>query len=432
MKRVALVLAILVVATLLIWMLGGRSPVRQTAEASAAAPPAVAVTAYTVRASKVPLTVALSGTVRSARTAVLSTRLSGLITTLDVVEGSRVAAGQVIATVDVSSVEAQSAQAAANVALAEAAAREADAGTARWSQAIASADARRQEMQAQLREAGAALRQAEIDQKRARYMLAHDAVPKSDLDRADTAVAMARARVASAQAGVRGAEAERGQAQASLAQSRLTVSKARTGIEVARTAIAIPETDMPYGTLRAPFTGAVTKKMADAGEVTTPGRPLVQIEDTRNLHLDLVVPEEELQSIKAGQRLEVRFDSRGKTVKGHVSEIIPSADPASRTFIAKIELPSGADVLPGVYGRVRLPHGERTALRVPVSAVLVRGQIENVFVIEGEIARLRPVRTRPIDGRFVEIVSGLAEGDRVVTDAHGVEDGTAVKAQRND
>ena len=96
-------------------------------------------------------------------------------------------------------------------------------------------------------------------------------------------------------------------------------------------------------------------------------------------------------------------------------EIVPAADPASRTFTVKIDLPAGAQIRTGLFGRARFPRGERQAILVPQAALLHRGQLDALYVVgKDEIASLRYVTLGRPSGDEIEVLSGLSSGERVV------------------
>ncbi|HEU0011459.1 MAG TPA: efflux RND transporter periplasmic adaptor subunit, partial [Verrucomicrobiae bacterium] len=117
-------------------------------------------------------------------------------------------------------------------------------------------------------------------------------------------------------------------------------------------------------------------------------------------------------------------------IAGVVSEIAPVADPASRTFNVKLDLPANAGLRAGQFARVTIPVGETRALRLPLSAVVQRGQMELVFVAENRHAQLRLVKTGKRIGNAVELVSGVTVGEQVVVEgASRLRDGQPIEAK---
>ncbi len=189
-------------------------------------------------------------------------------------------------------------------------------------------------------------------------------------------------------------------------------------------------TMLQYTEITAPFDGVVTRKLAEVGDLATPGKPLFEMENSSLLRFECEVPEALVDRITMGSVLRVSVDAAGSVHEGTVSEIAPSASAGSRTFLVKLDLPPGKKLRAGQFGRARVPVIERPAIMVPQDAVVRRGQVESVFVVDEGRARLRLVRTgRTIDGA-VEILSGLSGGERVVTvEAALLTDGLMVEAQ---
>ena len=190
-------------------------------------------------------------------------------------------------------------------------------------------------------------------------------------------------------------------------------SKAR----VARAAVTEAETMLGYAKVTAPFEGVISRKLADVGDLATPGKPLVEMEDPAALRLEAAVPESIIDRIALGSKLGVRIGAN--ELEGVVREISPTADPNSRTLLVKLDLPATPGLRTGQFGRVAVPVAETSVLRVPASAVIRRGQMELVFIRDGNVARLRIVKTgKPIAGE-IEIVSGVNAGEQIITEKAG-------------
>lgn len=199
---------------------------------------------------------------------------------------------------------------------------------------------------------------------------------------------------------------------------------------VAEAAVAEAETMLDYAEVCAPFDGVVTRKLADVGDLASPGRPLVELEDPKSLRLEADVPEAFIGGMQAGAKLPVRVSAVNLDLEGVVAEIAPAADPNSRTFRVKLDLPDAPGLKPGLFGRVAVPVGQTRAPRVPVSALVQRGQMEMVFVVADGRAQMRLVKSGKRFGEEVELVSGVRPGERVVVEgAAALVDGQRVDAQ---
>lgn len=190
------------------------------------------------------------------------------------------------------------------------------------------------------------------------------------------------------------------------------------------------ETMMSYINVTAPFAGVVARRLADPGDFASPGRPLLSLESPESLRFEADVPEALIDSVKSGSEVEVRIPSLGRSVYGVVAEIAPTADPNSRTFPVRINLPKVSGLKTGKFGRAAIPVGEQATIRVPEEAVVLRGQMEMVFVRDGERVSLRLVRTgKSLDGER-EILSGLLPGEEVaVKGASRLVDGQPIAAR---
>ena len=190
------------------------------------------------------------------------------------------------------------------------------------------------------------------------------------------------------------------------------------------------EEQLAYYTIRAPFDGVVTKKWADVGDFATPGKPLIAIEDPSALQLEADVPEAIASHIQHDLRLTARVDGVSGELTGTVSEIAPAADSISRTFRVKVDFSDQPGLSSGQFARLLVPVGESNSLRVPVSAVVQRGQLEIVFAVANQHAQLHLVKTGKPFGDETEILSGLHAGGAVVVEgATQLTDGQTVEAK---
>ena len=214
---------------------------------------------------------------------------------------------------------------------------------------------------------------------------------------------------------------------ASRTVSREAFDQARARLEGARAAAAQAEAAVGYRQVRAPIDGMVRTRLAEAGEVTAPGRPLFELEDETLLRLEAFIPESLSSAVAVGDSVTVRIDAADAALSATLAEITPAADPVSRTFLAKFDLPPTSGVLSGQFGRALIPAGTEAATRVPAAAVRRRGQIESVFVVADGRAVLRLVRTgRTADGH-TDILAGIEPGETVVVEGAGdLVDGRAV------
>lgn len=183
-----------------------------------------------------------------------------------------------------------------------------------------------------------------------------------------------------------------------------------------RQQVARIEVQLTYTQIKAASPGVVADRFADPGDLAVPGRPLLAVQDTRELELHASVPESQAMHIGVGQKLPVRIDAANLAGVGTVREVVPLAQQASRSVLAKVSLPAdlSAPVYAGMFGRITLPVGQSSRLLIPQPAVKHVGQLElvDVAAADGTLER-RFVRTgRAFDDR-IEVLSGLNEGERV-------------------
>jgi RND family efflux transporter MFP subunit len=200
------------------------------------------------------------------------------------------------------------------------------------------------------------------------------------------------------------------------AVSRADYETAESRYRVARGVVAEARAMMGYVEIIAPFDGVVTRKWVDVGDQAAPGKPLVDIEDPSKLQLEADVPEALVGRIKQDARMTIRVGQRPGDLAGTMAEIAPIADSASRTFRVKLDLPACPGLMSGQFARLIVPIGENPSMRVPASAVVRRGQMEILFVVENQHARLHLVKTGRRVNDETEILSGLDSGDSVVVD----------------
>ncbi len=350
--------AVLFLITLSLVASGGLSGCSNEHRTQAAAPEtATSVSVIVVQKTTVPDWLEAIGTVRAAQTSQIASQIMGNIVEIRAHEGDRVGSGQILASIDDSQPRAAVEQATAAVTAAEKEVSAADS-----SFALAEATLKRYQ---QLYEKKSVSPQ-EFDEIRARYQ---------------------------------SAEARREMARAGQAQAVAMLTQARTSFG--------------YTRIRAPFAGVVTEKKAEAGTLASPGMSLFVVEDTRSYRLEAAVDESDIRLVGVGQTVPVLL---GNTeLSGKVAQIVPAADPASRSFLVKIELRADARLRSGLFGRARLSRGERSALLIPQTAMVERGQLQGVYVVDANgRAGLRYVTLGKTAGQQVELLSGLQDGETVV------------------
>jgi RND family efflux transporter MFP subunit len=187
------------------------------------------------------------------------------------------------------------------------------------------------------------------------------------------------------------------------------LAAAQAGLESAREGVA-------YMELRAPYDGIVTAKRAQSGEAVAPGTPLMTVASFGALRVVADVPQSVATRVRSVARASVYLD--GERIESGEVAVYPSADPGSSTFRARVELPANVrGASPGVYAKVGFTTGEAQRTLVPRSAVVERSELRAVYVVtpDGRVG-LRQVRLGHAVGDQVEVIAGLARGERVATD----------------
>jgi RND family efflux transporter MFP subunit len=177
----------------------------------------------------------------------------------------------------------------------------------------------------------------------------------------------------------------------------------------------------------------VTEKRVEAGDTAAPGMPLFVVEDTSKMKVEASVAESSLAGLAVGRPVEVIVDSLGGDARpGVLSEILPAADPRSRTFTVRVVLenPDGA-MRSGMFARLVIEKGTRNALAVPGTALVRRGPLTGLFVAdEAGVARLRWVTAGTAREGKVEILTGLKAGERfVASPPASLEDGGRIEVK---
>lgn len=329
-----------------------------------------------------------SGTVRSATTSVLSAKVVGSVKRLLAREGDHVRAGQLLIEIDDRDMAAQ-------LGMANASVREANDALAAAQAGLVGAEANR--------------KFADATYERFKALLEKNAVSRQEFDEV---------------------EAKRAGAVAEADRAARMVESIRAKTDQARAGAAGAQAGYSYTRIVAPFDGIVSARFIDAGSMAAPGMPLMSIEQTNLYRLETTVDESQVGRVKKNDRARVHIDALGRDIDGVVSEVVPSSDAMSRSYVVRIDLPRGTDVRSGLFGTAYLPAGKRTAITVPQNALVRQGQLTGVYVVGSDaIARLRLVTVGKPVGNRIEILSGVSEGERIVAGSDPkLADGVKVSA----
>ena len=178
-------------------------------------------------------------------------------------------------------------------------------------------------------------------------------------------------------------------------------------------ALSRAEIDRSQTVLTAPFDAVVVERLASPGDLAGPGRPLVRIASLSGRRVEAAPAEQDAAALAPGDPIEVVVGER--ILAGRVAEIVGAVDPATRRRTVRVDLPVDFEPPLGSFARVILPGASSSKLFVPAGAIVARGGLEIVWVVDrGGLAALRYVRSGPRRGETVEVLSGLEAGERVV------------------
>ena len=345
------------------------------------------------------------GAVRSKTISVLSSKVLGRIISIHVREGDRVKAGQLLVEIDDREMKAQLQKSQAGL-------KEAQYALDEIEKAIRAGEAEKKAADARL-----ALASSTLD--RFKNLFERRSVSSQEFDEVQTKNTAAKADADQASERLQALIAKKSQIIARIDQAKADTANAEAFLSHAR--------------ILSPIDGIVTTKPADIGQMAAPGTPLLSVEDEGHYRLEALVEESLIGRIRLGDPVSVSLDALSqKPMPGQVSEIVPALDPASRSYIIKIDLraPDSSTLFrSGLFGKARFNTGTKQVLTVPVQSVLERGQLTFVYVVDpAKIAHMRLIQTgKPYDDR-VEVLSGLSEGDQVIVEPlSAVKDGAAVE-----
>ena len=191
------------------------------------------------------------------------------------------------------------------------------------------------------------------------------------------------------------------------------------------------ETMLGYAVIRAPFDGLVARKFIEAGDLASPGVPLLEIEGADTFQVETGIPDSLASALKIGASADIAIASADLTFAARLAELSSAADTNAHTVTAKFTVPAGVAVRSGQFARVQVPGAPVRTLLAPTAAVSQIGQMECVFVAgEGNRAVLRLVKTGAMRGDRIEILSGIDDGERLVlTPPAGLHEGQTLEVQ---
>jgi multidrug resistance efflux pump len=350
--------------------------------------------------------VELTGSVVARHVAIVAAQQSGRVTSLGVREGDRVKAGDLLAVIDPSTymAGAQSASGSSQAAQDTFQAAHADVIAAGATLAIA-----RSAQQA----AAAAAQNAHAHALRMVALYGQGAVSREVRDNAVTADDQTRAALASATADI-------ARTSAVLAASQARAATAAGQAQAAHGQSQQAQVALEQTTIFAPFDGVVTKRWLDVGAYANPGSPVVTVESTDLVEIDLSVPEEDISAVAPGTRVQVIADALSvQPFAARVRALVPSASPNAHQFTAKLDVQPIPNLLPGMFVRTKVPARIVTGVAVPARSVITLAGQPGVYIVTNGQAAFAPVTVEATDGTM-SIVTGVPAGVRIAIDSAGV------------
>ena len=364
----------------------GSEPARRAAQPQT---PPVAVQVAAVDTQDWPTSYEATGTVRARTTATISSKIMGYVQQVSAQAGDHVREGQTLITLDARDLD---------VSL-----RRAEAGRAEVESAIP-------ELENATAAAKANLDLAQTTFKRMEELAAKKSISNQELDEAS-------ARLKAAQANYDMIRSRRAQINSKMASVEQEIRAAQIMRDYAR--------------LTAPFSGVVITRTVEPGNLASPGTPLLTLEQDGRYRLEASVDESRLASVRVGQAVEAAIEATGRKMNARVSEIVPAVDSPSRTYIVKLDLPATPNLRTGMFGRAIFPLGMQKVVSVPLAALMERGQLQSVFVVEDGVAHTRLVTTGRRANNAVEVLSALNAGEKVVLPVPvGLQDGARVEVRQ--
>ncbi len=267
----------------------------------------------------------------------------------------------------------------------------------------------------------------ELNVKAGDSVRAGQVLARIDARTADQAVAASLSQVAEAEANLANAKrkhernvdllAQKFVSPAAVDQSEADYKAAQAQLAAVKANAGQASAAQSFNTITAPYAGVVGATLAELGDMAQPGRPLVTVFDPRDLRVTASLPQASLPKLKLTEPVRVEIASTGKSVTATKVTVIPVADARTHTTRIRLDLPAAEGVLPGQFARAWFVTGGARALAVPATALLRRGEVTAVYVVDGQgRAQLRQVRAGEEVGEgFVEILSGLSAGERIAT-----------------
>ena len=179
-----------------------------------------------------------------------------------------------------------------------------------------------------------------------------------------------------------------------------------------------------YVDIKAPFSGVITNKFIETGDLANPGAPLIAMESPGNFEVKLMVPESEISQIKIKTKVAVLVKSISETLDGVISEVSTSANNTGGQYVVKVTLDqTDKPILSGMYTSVMFPvkrNSESNIVLVPIDAIVTKGQLSGIYTVsQHQTALLRWLRLGKTFGDKIEVLSGLNADEQFIISTNG-------------
>ncbi len=206
--------------------------------------------------------------------------------------------------------------------------------------------------------------------------------------------------------------------QAVLDAKEASYKSALANHEQSNAALNIATNQNSYANLIADADGVVTALQAEAGQVVAAGTPVVQLARTGEKEARISIPEDQVELVRQVKEMKVRiWANQSLVLRGQLRELSPVADPATRTYTAKISIPNAPpEVRLGMTATVSfITKADKNLIRLPLTALLNDKNQTSIWVIENGVVRTAPVQVAGVMGNEVVIASGVSAGQMIVT-----------------
>ena len=204
------------------------------------------------------------------------------------------------------------------------------------------------------------------------------------------------------------------------------VKNAQAHVEAATAALEQAVEQLEYTQIRAPYSGLVTRRHVEVGEMANPGQALMTGIALRNMRVTVDVPQNLIQMVRAGKGARIHLAS-GSVVEAARMTIFPFADQGSNTFKVRLDLPPDlTDLYPGMFVKTGFITGEKRELAIPRPAVVHRSEVTGAYVLGDGRISFRQIRLGRDLGDAWVVLSGLTDGEQVALDP--IAAGTMLKA----